>query len=63
MRRESNRLPFTRPRAEGSTGVEYASKRETAGEARDTAESTLRALIESLPMGLIIANETGALPI
>jgi len=61
MRRESNRLPFTKPRAGGSTGLEYAPKRETPGEARDSAESTLRTLIESLPMGLIIANETGVI--
>ena len=40
-------------------GLEYASKRENAVEVRHRTQSTLRTLIESLPMGLIIANEAG----
>lgn len=59
MRHESHRLPITKPGAGGNTGLEYASKRESVAEVRERTESTLRTLIESLPMGLIIADESG----
>ena len=59
MGHEPNRLPLPRVRLGGNAAIEYGSKLETLVEVRDRAENALRMLIESLPMGLVIADENG----
>lgn len=59
MGHELNRLLLPRARVGGQAAIEYGSKRETLVDVRSIAENTLRTLIESLPMGLIIADEKG----
>jgi PAS domain S-box-containing protein len=45
----------------GNAAIEYGSKLETLVEVRDRAENTLRMLIESLPMGLVISDQRGTI--
>ena len=59
MGHDLNRLLLPRARVGGQAAIEYGSKRETLVDVRSIAENTLRTLIESLPMGLIIADEKG----
>jgi PAS domain S-box-containing protein len=59
MGHEPNRLELAQARVAGQAAIEYGSKLETLAEVRERAENALRMLIESLPMGLIIADETG----
>src|SRR5437879_6519277 len=59
MGHEPNRLLLPRVRLGGNAAFEYGSKLETLVEVRDRAEKALRMLIESLPMGLVIADENG----
>ena len=59
MRLEPNHRPLSQARVGGNASIEHASKLETLVEVRDRAENTLRMLIESLPMGLVIADEKG----
>src|SRR5690242_6655093 len=61
MGHEPNHLPLSQARMGSHAAVEYGSKLETLVEARDRAENTLRMLIESLPMGLIITDQKGTI--
>src|SRR5260370_35748934 len=59
MRLDPNRCSLSPARVGGNATIEHASKLETLVEVGERAENTLRTLIESLPMGLIIADEKG----
>src|SRR5260370_38310759 len=59
MRFDPSRCGLSQARVGGNATIEHASKLETLVEVGERAENTLRTLIESLPMGLIIADEKG----
>jgi PAS domain S-box-containing protein len=59
MRLDPNRRGLSQARVGGNATIEHASKLETLVEVGERAENTLGTLIESLPMGLIIADEEG----
>lgn len=59
MGHEANHIPLSQARLGSNAAVEYGSQLETLVEARDRAENTLRMLIESLPVGLIITDQKG----
>src|SRR5437588_7372392 len=59
MGHEPDRLALPQARMGGKAAIEHGSKIETLVELRERAENVLRMLIESLPMGLVITDETG----
>jgi two-component system cell cycle sensor histidine kinase/response regulator CckA len=59
MRLDANPNPLSRAPSGGNGTIEQASKLETLVDVGERAENKLHTLIESLPMGLIIADEKG----
>jgi PAS domain-containing protein len=59
MENEANRLPLTQARLGGKAALEYGSKLDALVEGNERAENTLRMLIKSLPVGLVITDEKG----